>query len=898
MRSATMKFGCFIIFFLLVTGASAQNSFFRDASESGFNKTGQKRAIIPLKYRTLNLNPTALLNLLKVVPSEKAIISRNSAPAISIPMPGGDFARFNIWESSVMDPRLAAKYPGIKTYTGQGIDDPTATIKLDWTPLGFHAMILSSITGSVFIDPYTQGNATDYISYFKHDFIKRGNYIEHPVITAALSANRPTAAANILAGQCLGSQLRTYRLALAGNGEYTAHFGGTVAAGLAAEVVTMNRVNGIYEREVAIRMVIIANNYKLIFTNGNTDPYTNDNLNNEMLDENQHTIDSAIGNANYDIGHVFSTGGGGVAWQGVVCVTGYKARGVTGTSNPTGDAFDVDYVAHEIGHQFGASHTFDSQTNACNGNGSPTTNAEPGSGSTIMGYAGICGSDDLQPHSDPQFHAMSLNEITDYTINDFGNNCAVITTTGNTPPVVNAGANYVIPKSTPFVLSGSATDANGDALTFSWEQIDVGGPFDNWNSPSGDAPLFRSFVPQSTPVRYFPRLADVVANSTTIGEIKPTYARTMHFRLTARDNRAGGGGVCFAETAITVSGTTGPFVVTAPNTGGLTWLVNDFKTVTWNIAGTAGAPINCSNVRIELSTDGGLTYPVTILASTPNDGSQEISVPNNITTQGRIRVVGVGNVFYDISNFNFAIQNSAADFVFNNPQPVAICGANSAVVNINSAALNGFSTAINLSATGNPAGTTVSFGTNPLTPGSATTVTLNNTTLLAAGTYNITVNGLAGSVNKSRIISIVVNGVPTTSFTSNLTGAVYQWQVDTGSGFTNITNNANYTGANTATLQVTNAPTVWTTYQYRCVVDGVNSKLFTLGYTNTWTGAVSSAWENTANWSCGEIPNAYTDAIINSGAAVVNSNGICRSLKINPGATVTVNTGFQLTVVH
>jgi hypothetical protein len=242
----------------------------------------------------------------------------------------------------------------------------------------------------------------------------------------------------------------------------------------------------------------------------------------------------------------------------------------------------------------------------------------------------------------------------------------------------------------------------------------------------------------------FPRLSDVNSNTTTIGELMPSYARTMHFRLTARDNRAGGGGVCFAETAVTVDETGGPFLVTFPNTAGQTWLVNDFKTITWNVAGTIGAPVNCANVKIEMSTDGGLTYPVTIAASTPNDGSQEIQVPNNITSQARIRVIGVGNIFYDVSDFNFTIQNSTvAEFVFNNPQAVAICGSTSATAILNTASLKGFATPITLSATGNPAGTTVSFGTNPLTPNANTTVSLSNTGSLPAGTYNVTVNGVA-----------------------------------------------------------------------------------------------------------------------------------------------------------
>lgn len=408
-----------------------------------------------------------------------------------------------------------------------------------------------------------------------------------------------------------------------------------------------------------------------------------------------------------------------------------------------------------MGHEVGASHPFNAATGNCGGNGVSNTNAEPGSGSTIMAYAGICGSkNDLQPHSDPQFHAVSLDEITAYTINGAGHSCAAETATGNTAPVVNAGNNYSIPKSTPFVLTGSATDADSDPLTYSWEQTDVGGPFGDWDKPVGNAPLFRSFPPVTTPVRYFPKISDVVNNDTTIGEILPSYGRTMHFRLTARDNRAGGGGVCFDEIAVGVSGSAGPFVVTEPNTN-VSWTVGNFKTITWNVAGSNIAPVNCANVAIELSTDGGLTFPVTIMSTTPNDGQEEIIVPNNVTAAARIRVRSVGNIFYDISDKNFAIQASQENtFVFSNPEPVIACANGTTGTVISTNGLNGFSNLITLSASGNPAGTMVVFSGNPINPGSSDSISLQGN--IPDGVYSITITGTAGSVVKTKIIQFTI----------------------------------------------------------------------------------------------------------------------------------------------
>ena len=747
--------------FLLITGLHAQNNFFTDVSEATIRQATQQRVIIPSKYRTLRLDSSFLLSFLKLLPSEEKISNKNMAPVIAMPMPDGTTASFRIWESAAMEPGLAKAQPQIMTFTGQGIDDPTATIKLDWTMYGFHAMILSAVTGAVFMDPYDQQTVTNYISYYKKDYLKKEPFAELAPIKMLQNAKPAT----VLAGTCVGNVLRTYRLAVACTHQYakavTKVVRPTKEQVLAFIVTTVNRVNGVYEKELSIRLVLVANNTNVIFISLTTDPFTGNDDAGVLIGESQQNIDTEIGDANYDIGHTFSTGGGGLAGLGVVCITGQKAAGITGSPNPVGDPYDIDYVAHEIGHQFGANHTFNSAQNGCNGPGVMGNNVEPGSGSTIMAYAGLCDPENLQDSSDAQFHTLSFDEIVAYSNSGSGNNCPVKTNTGNSAPVVNAGAAYTIPISTPFVLTGSATDINGDALTYSWEQIDVGGPFGVWNAPSGDAPLFRSFSPTTAAFRHFPKLSSQITNTTVIGEILPTYSRTMHFSLTARDNRAGGGGVCYAETSVSSVAGSGPFVVTSPNASGIVWFVNDFQTVTWNPAGTAAAPVSCANVSIQLSTDGGLTFPVTILAGTPNDGTEQIQVPNNISNNVRIRVLAVGNIFYDFSNNNLSIQTSpTATFSFNNPATVAACAAASGVTTLKTGSLGGFATSIALSATLNPPGTTVSFGATSIAPGASTTVTLNNTNSLATGSYTIRITGVAGAVTKTRDLVFIVGGGP------------------------------------------------------------------------------------------------------------------------------------------
>lgn len=852
------KFSLFTLLLITLTNAVfAQNSFFQDAGENNSILTTGERVIIPSKFRNAVLDLQSMKSFLFSLPSEaSAIANRNQMPVIRIPMPDGKTAEFRVWESSIQEPGLQAKFPDIKTFAGQGITDPYATVRLDIGPNGFHAQVLT-VNGSYYIDPYARGEVNNYISYFRTDLLKANTFLcEVPDNPSQLNGPVTEAA-------CLGTDLRTFRLAVACTGEYAQAPGiaaGTNAATLHnAIVTTVNRVVGVYEKEVSIRMILVANNNLVEFLNAATDPFNGNNNANVLINESQTVIDNFIGSANYDIGHTFSTGGGGLAQLNSPCGPS-KARGITGSPFPTGDPYDIDYVAHEMGHQFGGNHSM----SGC-GSSPSTTKYEVGSGTTIQAYAGICGGENIQPNSDPYFHGISFDEISNFVVSGGGAGCAVVTATGNTLPVIAPLANngVSIPPSTPFTLSASATDVNGDALTYNWEQWDFNpGGGVSWNAGAtgpvnNSYPLFKSRVPKIVGERTFPDIAVILAGypanpAGTMGGLKgetlSPVARAMKFKLTVRDNRAGGGGVasagaggCQSATVfqVNVAGTT-PFTVSAPN-GGENYPGGTSQTITWNNAGTTAAPFNVTNVRITLSTDGGLTYPTVLSASTANDGSESLVIPAVVTSTARIRIEAIGNIFFDISNADFIISAAPNGFSFNSPAAVtASCPAPNVMTsgNLTATYLGTFTGNINLTGTVAPAGPTVSFSNATLTTGSpSSTVSLTGMATLSPGNYVVTVTGTGvggGNPVQSRNITFTINpgaGPAVTThptsqaicvgnnvtFNAAGTGVTgYQWQVSTNGGGTWTP----IAGAMATSYTITGVTVGLNNNQYRCVLTG------------------------------------------------------------------------------
>ena len=716
---------------------------------------------------------------------KREISNITSNTIISLPNGDGQVENFRVYENSIMSPELAAKYPDIKSYVAVGVDNPKARAYFSNSSLGFKSMTVYPNKETVFIEPINADN-TSYSVYKKSDKEKTLDNFECSVIDAA-SANY-TSSTNTLARGADDSKLRTYRLAVSCTGEYAAYFGGTKAQALAGMVNTMTRVNGVFERDFGVKLVLVANNDLVIYTNTSTDPYS---IKANWPNEVQSTLTSVIGEANYDIGHLFDSviGGGDAGCKGCIGVDGYKGRGYTSTLQaPEGDSFDIQYVAHEMGHQLGANHTFTYKTET----GNPAQ-LEPGSSSTIMGYAGVTIKDIVQ-RADDYFHAISIQQVTD---NIKTKTCGTITSTGNAAPVVNAGLDYTIPKGTPFMLTGSATDANtSDVLTYTWEQMDLGDATTTVPTATATAgPLFRSYPPNTSATRYFPNMNTILAgSSTTAGyriasETLPTVTRTLNFRLTARDNKISGGANNTDDMVVTVNGVAGPFTVDSQNTNE-SYAVGTSQVINWSVAGTTANGVNCANVDILLSTDGGQTFPIILAAATPNDGTQNITIPNNPGTTNRIMVKGNNHIFFDVNNANFSITGSVSvDAAAPTVSTLTASGTTTSATNL-------FWTA----ATDNTGVTGYNVYQNGVLKTTTTATSLAVTGLSASSTYNfyVTAKDAAGNVSSaSNTVSVTTQALAdTTAPTASTISASGTTTSSTNLSWTTATDNTGVTGYN------------------------------------------------------------------------------------------------------
>ena len=614
----------------------------------------------------ISININDVRQALHNAPLESVVNSASSSTVFfEVDLPTGK-ERLKAIESPLMEPELAATYPSIKNYIVSNANG-TVTGRINVTNKGLNAVLYSE-EGMIFIEPKKNGNADEHITYYSDASELRDmgcELINEPDIQEQIN-NINTPSLRTIGN---GSTLKIYRIAIASTGEFTQEFGPALVDVNTQINTYLTSLNAIFEAELSFRFVLVATNDNIIFSDAVTD-----GLDPNSRTSSAHTvITSTIGSANFDIGHVFYTiepdpgctgcsATSGVAGLGVVCRNSFKGRGWTGATGNSSLNLFMSTFSHEIAHQFGASHSYYGTDGSCDQR-SAGHGYEPGSGSSLMSYEGTCDSHNITPQVNTMyFHAHSLDQMITYAN---GQSCNTTMATGNNPPVVTVPADFTIPMGTPFTLTGSATDSDTDPLTYIWEQYDTdnlsltypaGEPNDA--ATSSTAPLFRSFDPSASGnERTFPQLSDILAGSQTQGEILPMVARTLHFRLTARDNMNTGigGGIHCEEVAVAVDAAMGPFRVTSQNAA-VTYIfdgTSEFD-ITWDVNNTDGS---CPNVDILFSSDGGNTFPITLAAATSNDGTHTLLVPNNITTEGRIKVICSTNVFFDINNADITIIN-------------------------------------------------------------------------------------------------------------------------------------------------------------------------------------------------------------------------------------------------
>ena len=574
---------------------------------------------------------------------------------IALPLPDGETVYVSPVDSDVLPAMLANKYPQIKTYKIVDTNNEIIDGRLDFTPSGFHAMLQTDTGDIVYIDPIQTEGQRYYQSYKQKD--------QHPNSPHQCSLKNDTPQAssintfnqqNYRLQKSSLSTLYRYTIAIAATGEYTQKQGGTVVSALSAIATTINRINQIYERDLGIHLTLANNNDAIIYTDALSDPYSNGKTY-SLMTENQRNLDQVIGKNNYDIGHVFGTAGGGVAIIESLCSSSSKAKGTSGISDLNSESFYIDFVAHEIGHQLGATHTFNSNQGLCAGNTRTSRTAfEPGSGSTIMAYTGICGSDNLQNNADAMFHIGSIEQIKKNITQGTGSRCGTRSTNNNHTPIAHAGRDYTIPAGTPFTLDGSADDADNDQLIYSWQQIDAGTQ-SSVNKDLGNNALFRARLANTSPSRTFPILNDILTHRHSKGETLPSTQRRLTFKFIAQD---GNNNTSSDTVRLQVENTGSRFALDMPYSH---YTIGENNNVTWNVAKTNQAPIHCTSVDIDLSTDGGQNFTTRLASNIPNNGKASIYIPNTIqeSSRARFKISCSDNIFFAISYNNFNLNHTS-----------------------------------------------------------------------------------------------------------------------------------------------------------------------------------------------------------------------------------------------
>jgi subtilisin-like proprotein convertase family protein len=799
---------------IFVVSLSAQNSRYWSDIESNQMVLPDDAVLenAPSTHRLLSLDFDKLKSDLAEAPMEFTNAARNRPVVITLPMPDGSYEEFEVVESPTMMPGLAARYPEIKSFYGTSSTLKGARTRFDYSPTGLVGSVEYE-KNSIYFSPAATSQTEYYVCFYKKDMWLESDF---PAPTCGVSGNPILDIDDSTLGNDDGHghdhdhdhepvesrdlgekvELRTYRMAITTTAEFSASHGNTLSSVMSAVNTAVNRLNLFFGGDCDVKFVLVDNTDDLFFFNTSTDPFNISSTSETQTSANQTLVNNVIGVGNYDVGHLFQQGicstnsGSTIAGQAAlssIC-NNNKAIAITCFYSSVMVVADAT-MTHEVGHSFSAGHTW----NACppaEPQYSGASAYEPGSGSTILSYSGTCGGQNVNDFNTNYYHAGSIAQITTFSQLGGANNCANVIEVDNNKPEITLPYEdgFFIPISTPFQLTGEATDEDGEDLTYCWEQYDLG-PYGLMGEPVNDAPLFRSFPPSvNGATRIFPNIGAIANNQTPVNELLPDYNRNLTFRLTVRDNNMEAGGTVFEELKFKVSDSAGPFLVEYPNNAGEVIEAGKQEMITWDVANTDNAVVNCKVVNILLSVDGGLTYPYLLSCNTPNDGEEPIILPNVNTNQARIKVEASDNVFFDISNNNFSIQepNAPGFGVIACDQRQQICTPDFATVDISTTAFLGYDSLLTLDiVSGLPAGLTPEFSTNPVMPGENTALTFDMTNVDADGTFEMVLQATGPSADtfyQTLVFNIVYNDfsememlTPADGATSQELGPEFSW---------------------------------------------------------------------------------------------------------------------------
>jgi len=762
--------------------------------------------------------------------------SEGNGVTLSLPVLDQGIQDFIFYESPCMMPGISAKYPFIKSFKGQGVQDKSMVCRLDFGVGGMHGAIKTT-NGTVYIDPTEGSNLSNYLVYYIKD--------QHTDANASLPCGHDPNDVDVLAennngleleaGLRSGEQvpLRIYRLAISTTGEFGETLGQTVENTLSLLNTSVNRMNMIFENELAIKMVLVDDNDMLLNFDSDTDPFFDgrnsgarpDNPGPGLLSENPTFINNKIGFGNYDIGHIYTRGCysvGGVASLGSMCGgAGNRARGVTCFFGGNIANVTVRTVAHEIGHQMSATHSF----NHCDMvNESAGTAYEPGSGITIMSYAGGCQSNNLANTNYDVYHVGSLQQIYNFTRLGNGSSCGVEQEFGNHEPDVSLEYEdgFSIPIRTPFELTGIATDEENDTMSFSWEQFNKGPLIDALGSPWGNAPTFRNYYPDVSKTRHFPVLSNTLNNISNVREVLPTYSRDLDFMFVARDNHVNGGTATWQEVEFYASDKAGPFKVLSQNQND-SYEVGERVLVQWDVANTDQDPINTKHVDVYLSTDGGYTMHSMLLENTLNDGEEYVFIPDAVSSECRVKIKAADNIYYDYNDANFNIEAASSPGYYFNLENTAydVCVPTTFSIPIEGVSYAGYDEQIEFSVIdGLPADVPHSFSNNNIPANASTSLDIDFSNSIYNAYYVVTVQSIS-TANDTIIRTVelevttadhseIANVYPPEGSSGNAVTPFFKWigSVNADSYTIELSTNPKFEESNTRTLSNIEADSV------------------------------------------------------------------------------------------